>query len=71
MYHDSLHISFNEKMQGKAFSFGFDSAGLARTTRSVQLDMVQWDDCLACSEFDHCYKFSMAKLALETAISKN
>jgi len=71
MFHDSLHFSTNEKMQGKVFSFELDSAGLTRSTRSVQADIVQWDDCMACSEFGHCYKFCMAKLALETAISKN
>jgi len=71
MFHDSLHFSVNEEMQGKVFSFELDSAGLARSARVVQADIVQWDDCLACSEFDHCYKFCMAKLALESAISKN
>lgn len=71
MFHDSLHFSVNEEMQGKVFSFELDSAGLARSARVVQADTVQWDDCLACSEFDHCYKFCMAKLALESAISKN
>jgi hypothetical protein len=71
MFHDSLHFSVNEKMQGRVFSFQLDSAGLTRSTRTVQSDVVQWDDCLACPEFDHCYKFCMAKLALETAISKN
>lgn len=69
MFHDSLHFSVNEKMEGKVFSFGLNGAGLARSARTVQSDVVQWDDCLACSEFDHCYKFCMAKLALETAIS--
>jgi len=71
MFHDSLHFSENEKMQGKVFSFELDSAGLARSARIVQSDITQWDDCLACPEFEHCYKFCMAKLALETAISKN
>lgn len=71
MFHDSLHYSVNEKMQGKVFSFELNSAGLARSARTFQSDIGQWDDCLACFEFDHCYKFSMAKLALETAISKS
>ena len=71
MFHDSLHFSTNEKMQGKVFSFELNSAGLTRATRDVQVDIVQWNDCLACPEFDHCFKFCMAKLALETAISKS
>jgi hypothetical protein len=69
MFHDSLHFLLNDKMRGKVFSFELDTAGLARSDRSIQTDMKEWDDCIACPEFDHCYKLCMAKLALETAIS--
>lgn len=71
MFHDSLHFSVNDKMQGKVFSFELDSAGLARSARSIQTDINEWDDCLACPEFAHCYKLCMAKLALENAISRS
>lgn len=71
MFHDSLHFTANDKMKGKVFSFELDSAGLARSQRSIQTNIVEWDDCVACSEFEHCYKFCMAKLELETAISKS
>ncbi len=71
MFHDSLHFAVNEEMQGKVFSFELDNAGLARSTRTIKADIVQWDDCLVCLEFGNCYKFCMAKLALETAISKS
>ena len=71
MFHDSLHFSVNDKMQGKVFSFELDSAGLARTERSVQTDMAEWDDCLARPEFESCYKLCMAKLALEGAIARS
>ncbi|WP_299649182.1 hypothetical protein [uncultured Tateyamaria sp.] len=69
MFHDSLHFSENDQMQGKVFSFELDSVGLARSARSIQTDLAEWDDCLACAEFAHCYKLCMAKLALENAIS--
>ena len=69
MFHDSLHFSANDQMQGKVFSFELDSVGLARTGRSIQTDIAEWDDCLACPEFGHCYQLCMAKLALENAIS--
>ena len=69
MFHDSLHFLVNADMPGKVFSFEIDNAGLTRADRSINTDMAQWDDCLACHEFDHCYKLCMAKLALETAIS--
>lgn len=69
MFHDSLHFSPNDTMQGKVFTFEVDSAGLARSERSIQTNIPEWDDCVACPEFEHCYKLCMAKLALETAIS--
>ena len=69
MFHDSLHFEMNDKMQGKVFAFELDTAGLVRSQKSVQTDIAEWDDCVACPEFAHCYKLCMAKLALEAAIS--
>ncbi len=71
IFHDSLHFSDNRKMRGKVFEFELSSAGLARTNRSVSFDVTEWDDCQKCPEFEHCYKLCMAKLTLETAISKD
>ena len=69
MFHDSLHFGVNDNMQGKVFTFELDSAGLTRSQRSIQSNIAEWDDCVACPEFEHCYKLCMAKLALESAIS--
>lgn len=44
MFHDSLHFSVNDKMQGKVFSFELDSAGLGRSQRSIQTNIEEWDD---------------------------
>lgn len=70
MFHDALHFSTNKPMRGKVFSFEIETAGLARSDRRIDASLQEWDDCLECPEFDHCYKFSMAKLALQTAIEK-
>lgn len=69
MFHDTLHFTANKKMKGKVFSFELDSKGLGRSDRLAQADISEWDDCLACPEFDHCYKFCLAKLTLESAIA--
>ena len=69
MFHDSLHFSINDKMQGKVFGFELDSAGIGRSERIVQAAIPEWDDCVACPDFEHCCKFCMAKLGLEAAIS--
>jgi len=71
MFHDALHYTTNREMKGKVFSFELDSHGLTRSNRLVRADMSEWDDCLACAEFDHCYKRCMAKLTLEAAISED
>ena len=70
MFHNTLHFNINKGMGGKVFSFEIDSIGLARSDRQVKLDVSEWDDCLSCPEFDHCYKLCMAKLALEAAIAE-
>ena len=38
--------------------------------RNDHCDMARWDACQRCGDFDGCYKFSMAKLAMEAAIQK-
>ena len=69
MFHDTLHFTTNQSMKGKVFSFEVDTLGLARSDRQVKSDIAEWDDCLACREFDHCYKFCMAKLTLAAAVA--
>lgn len=71
MFHDPLHYEANKEMKGKVFSFELDSLGVGRSDRLVNADISQWDDCLECPEFEHCYKFCMAKLALGAAIAKS
>jgi hypothetical protein len=44
------------------------AGGMWRSSRSVTTDLKRWDECLECCDFEDCYKLSMAKLALETAI---
>jgi len=68
MFHDVLHFHENEPMNGKVFTFEVEQIGLARSNRSVKSDISEWDDCLECEEFDHCYKFCMAKLLLQDSI---
>ena len=68
MFHEVLHIQENAPMKGKVFAFELNRSGLARSSRSIKADIAQWDDCLECEEFDHCYKFCIAKLLLQAAI---
>lgn len=70
LFPDSLHAEFNRPAVGKVFSFVVVSPpGLCRAPRHVEMDREAWDACVECPEFDHCYKLSMAKLALDTAVA--
>jgi hypothetical protein len=71
MFHSVLHFTENEPMKGKVFGLELDRRGLARSDRKITANLEEWDECLECPEFDHCYKFSMAKLALEAAIKSS
>ncbi len=68
MFHELLHFQENEPMQGKVFAFELDRSGLARSNRRITANIAEWDDCIECEEFDHCYKFCMAKLLLQNAV---
>ena len=71
MFHDTLHFEPNKEMKGKVFSFELGSMGLGRSSRLVKVEIAEWDDCLECPEFDHCYKLCMAQLALGAAVAKS
>lgn len=68
MFHETLHFRENVPMRGKVFSFELARIGLARSDRKMKANITEWDDCIDCEEFEHCYRFCMAKLLLQTAI---
>jgi len=71
MFPDALHFRSNEPQVGKVFTYELDSTpgmGAARTARKFSVNMEEWDDCLNCPEFEHCYKLCMGKMALESVI---
>ena len=64
-----LDLPEERPASGKVFTIVLERAGgMWRSSRSVTADMEQWDECQQCPEFEGCFKFSMAKLALESAI---
>ncbi len=44
------------------------AGGMYRCSRSVTADLEQWEVCQQCPYIEGCYKFSTARLALESAI---
>ena len=71
MFPDALHFRVNEPQVGKVFTFELDgSTGMlpVRSARKFSANIDEWDDCLKCPEFEHCYKLCMAKVGLESVI---
>jgi len=57
-----------ETYRGKAMSLTIVApGGLGPAERRVEVNQREWDDCIRCPEFDHCYKLCTARLALQTA----
>ena len=56
---------------GKVFSVEHPrpAGGVGRLRATVRTSDEQWDDCVGCHEFDHCYAYGMAKLLMEAAVS--
>lgn len=69
MFPDILHLEQDRPVSGRVFSYELARAGsLFRSDRRVSVNQEQWDDCLRCPEFEHCYQLSMGRLTLQTAI---
>lgn len=71
MFPDALHYRDNESYSGKVFSFELDSTGgmgAFRSARKFSANIMEWDDCRQCPEFEHCYKLCMGKMCLESVI---
>jgi hypothetical protein len=65
-----LDVVSDRLMKGQVLSYTVHTpGGIGRFRREVGIDVAEWDRCRSCSEFDHCYKLSMAKLAMETAVA--
>jgi hypothetical protein len=70
LFPETLHPDGDHPVQGKVFAYQLLTAGgMFRSDRSISVDIPAWDDCLNCEDFDSCFKLSLGKLALETAIT--
>ena len=64
-----LQLPEDRPAAGTVFTVVLERAGgMWRSGHTVTADMERWNECQKCSDFDGCYKLSMAKLALESAI---
>ena len=69
MYPSFAVTEVNREVRGKVFGYHLVSRGLGIQERAVDVDLAQWETCLACPEFDGCFALSLGKLALEQAVA--
>jgi hypothetical protein len=70
MFPSILRPEADKIVSGKVFSFEIVRAGGTFVSyRRVAVNRQEWDDCLNCPEFEHCYKLCTGRLALEAAIA--
>ncbi len=64
-----LDLPEDRPASGKVFTVLMKRAGgMWRSSRSITADTERWDECQQCPDFEGCYKLSMAKLTLDSAI---
>lgn len=69
MLPDPMRIGHADPNRGKVFMFKLVPCGGTNFAgHSIEESVEEWDDCRACSEFDGCYKFCIAKASLRAAI---
>ena len=69
MFPDLLHLPEGRPARGRVFTVLLERVGgMFRGGRSVAADLAAWEECRRCPRVEDCYKLSMAKLALESAV---
>jgi hypothetical protein len=70
MFPSVLSVESGRIVSGTVFSFEIVRAGGTFVSdRKVSVNRQEWDNCVDCPKFEPCYKLSMGKLAMESAIA--
>jgi len=69
LFPDLNQLTPNQPLVGKAFRVLVRSLGIGAQERKVEVLDDQWAKCVACPHYRDCYDLSMAKLALQQALS--
>ena len=70
IFPDALHPPTGPEGVRQGVSYTLATAGgLCHGDRTVEVNREGWEECVQCPEFEACYKLSLAKLTLQTAVS--
>ena len=68
---DLIRPQMNRHVSGKVFAYENRlPGGIGDAHRETFVNRDEWDDCVACEEFEHCYRLSLAKLAFDHAVGR-
>ncbi len=59
----------NVPVTGKVFSYHVEHTGVMARDRAVSVDENAWRQCVKCDEYESCYRLSVSRLMLETALT--
>jgi hypothetical protein len=68
MFPSVIRRPSNVTMAGKVFSYHIKRPGMMATEHLVMADGQAWRQCVMCEEYEACYRLSISKLLLETAL---
>jgi hypothetical protein len=59
----------NIEVAGKVLSYRIEHPGMMPTGHTLNIDRESWQRCLECKEFEGCYRMSIGKLLVDSALS--
>jgi hypothetical protein len=70
IYPDLNGFQFGSPVSGKVFQICVETMGPGQRDRWLDIDLVAWQDCRRCEDFDNCYEFSNAKLQMQLVLKE-
>ena len=69
IYPDLSRLPFKQTVKGKVFKIHSGAIGMVRAKRRLEVDLSAWEECRRCPNYQDCYDFSNAKLAMQRVVS--
>ena len=70
LFPDILHLSMNTRHRGRIVTVVVESCGIGVQGHVITVDEKAWEECVKTPNFRACYDLSMAKLALQRALTE-
>lgn len=68
MFPSIAAMEHNKPVSGNVFGYQVQLPGIAVTRRGTTVNADAWRQCVACPEFESCYRLSTGRLLMEMAV---